>query len=157
MDEDIRPQILEYTSVCIHTLADRSHRLTIESGTSNIKFMLERAIGSLTTYKVAAFIVVMGVRTTGHGVILGRGAVILSPAQRTVLDSIYMHCATQVVAAMCRRYARTWASCCLGRMGAGILDSVSLWGVEMVLLPKNTAAIGGSAMCVTVVTSVTSM
>ena len=35
MDEYLCPQILEYTSVCIHILADRSHRLTIESGTSN--------------------------------------------------------------------------------------------------------------------------
>ena len=92
--------------------------------------------GSLTTYEVVPL---RDTSPTRWGVrvmvFVGRGACTLRPARKTVRVAIRSVVAASCQAASYFLYALTWASCCRGRVGAGIDDVDSFLGEGAVLLP----------------------
>ena len=94
-------------------------------------------LGSLTTYEVVSllldsFLTRWGIRPI---VVVGRGARTLRPAHKIVRAAIRSVVAASCLAASYFLYALTWASCCLGWVGARIKEVDDFLSEGVVLLP----------------------
>ena len=93
-------------------------------------------LGSLTTYEVVPL---SDTSPTCWGILLtvvvGRGVHILRPVRKTVHVASRSVVAASCLAASYFLYARTWASCWRGLVGAGMDDVDDFLGKGVVLLP----------------------